>query len=302
MLRKLILFVAVSSLALGSCGHQVTPDRSTGPGGLSTGQIQIKFNTVGSLDFTNFWYVLAINTGQNPSQVGEPYALFANQQQNWRNLDWQIIISGQSGVPAATIIPFVNQIGGNGQPIKVPLLPIIYSPQSVVVNPNCNGTGTQFCVTLDRSVLAPPPGSGSPSPSPTASSPLPCTSGSPSPAPTGTATASPSPSPSPTGSPTAAPSGSPSPSGGCLWYVNWWVSQAGTLNSPVSTSTMYDVPGLQNVQDQTFSFTIDTTTTDGCTASVGANGCLWTALPPGTWPAVANSAGQIAGGQVINSP
>ena len=302
MLRKLILFVAVSALALGSCGHQVTPDRSTGPGGLSSGQIQLKFNTAGALDFTNFWYVFAINTGQNASQVGEPYGLFANQQQNWRNEDFQVIVSAQNGVPAAAIIPFVNSVGGNGQSIKVPLQPIIYSPQSVVVNPNCNGTGTQFCVTLTRSVLSPPPGSGSPSPSPTASSSSGCTSSSPSPAPTGTATASPSPSPTPTGSPTSSPTGSPSPSGGCIWYINWWVAQAGTPNAPVSTSLIYDAPGLQPPTDQTFSFTIDTTTTDGCTASVGANGCLWTALPPGTWPAVANSAGQIAGGQVINAP
>ncbi|HEV3155264.1 MAG TPA: hypothetical protein VGZ02_15755 [Candidatus Baltobacteraceae bacterium] len=285
MLRKLSVLVFCVALTLADCGHQVTPDRSTGPSGLSSGQMQIKFSTQGTLDFTNFWYIIAINTGQNPMGVGEPYAFYATQQYNYRNLDFEMIVASQNGVPSVTIYPFVNQTGASGGTVKVPATPILYTPQDLQLYANCNGQQTQFCITFNRSILLLP---NMPTPSPCTQS-----STSPSPSPTGSA----SPSPSPSASPSASPSGSPPPSSGsCTWYLNWWVASPGSPGVP--GGQVVDAPGPQGPLDQSFfNFTVDTTQTASCSYA----SCLWTAVLPG-WPAAPSSSAQISGGQVVNAP
>lgn len=285
MLRRIIVAIATLSLVLAACGHQVTPDRSTGPGGLSPGQMQIKFNVQGTLDFTDYIYIVAFNTGQNTSGgSGEPYAYYATSQYNYRDLDFEMLVTNQNGVPAVTIYPFVNESGSAGGTIKVPANPILYNPQALQLYPNCNGQQTQFCITFDRSLLI----------LPNTATPAPCfTFGSPSPSPTGSV--SPSPSPSASASPSASPSSSASPApGACPWYLNWWVA---TPNGSGTPGQVVDAPGLNGVLDQSnFNFNIDTTTSSSCNYAA----CLWTAVLG--WPQAPSESAQISGGQVINSP
>jgi hypothetical protein len=117
--------------------------------------MQIKFNTQGTLDFADYWYILAVNTGQVPSQSGEPYVMYANQAPGyWKNLDYAIEVYAEAGgQPAATMYPFVVNAGGGPTPIKVIGPKILPTSGAIVLNPNCNGLGTQFCVTFDRSLL-----------------------------------------------------------------------------------------------------------------------------------------------------
>ncbi|HKU66817.1 MAG TPA: hypothetical protein VJP85_03480 [Candidatus Baltobacteraceae bacterium] len=226
--------------------------------------MQIKFNTYQQMDFTNVWYVLALNTSGvvAPGTTGEPYAFNGNQQQNWINYSFEIIVSqlqGQSG-PTASLYQFVSQSNpGGGPPIKVPTQ-LTVSDAQMHLNANCNGSGTQFCVTIDRHVFS---GVG-----PTAT-------------------------PSPTASPSSSPSSSPAPAIGGVWYINWFTVTPG---SPPSGGQVIDAPGTQGPSDQRWlppNTNYDTTT---------AFDLLWNGVPPPGWPQVANPAAQISGGEVLNNP
>lgn len=298
MLRKLIFVLCAIALTSSACGRQVTPNRTgAGASGVPSGYIEIKFDTAGALDFTNNVYVLAVNTTTGQ----EPYAKFATQQYNYLNLDWEIVVTNNSsGVPAATMVPFVTQQSVAGGTTKVPG-PILYpTAQQLTITANCNGSGTEFCLLISR-VLFSQTGlvpTGSPSTSPTGSP-----TGSPTSSPTSSPTASPtgSPSASPTGSPSSLPSANPSATGlpAGNWAINWWVATpAGGTNG----GQIIDAPGLQGTQDtSTFTFTVDTNAAGSCTSSNGSN-CIWTALPPPSWPTAPTTSAQIAGGTVLNSP
>jgi len=167
MLRKLIFVVCAVAFTLASCGRQVTPDRTSAPSGLTSGQMQIKFQTQGQADFVNNWYVLAFNT----TGTAEPYAINGNQNQNWLNFSFVIRIfqPNASSALQAQLWQFVSAQGPNG-PLKQAVLIGPINPQDLVVTPNC-GTQTQFCVTLNRRIFltAYSCGSASPSPAPTGS-------------------------------------------------------------------------------------------------------------------------------------
>lgn len=156
MLRKLIFAVSVLALTLTSCGRQVTPNRNSGSSGqfgLPAGYMQIKFNTAGQLDFANNWYVLAFNTS---GTGGEPYAIYGNQAQNWTNWSAEILVYQlqSSSQPVAVMWQFITQQGTGS--LKAPYQVRVTTPQQLQLNPNCNGLGTQFCVTVDRHIFIPP--------------------------------------------------------------------------------------------------------------------------------------------------
>lgn len=281
MFRKLVFVLCAMSLTLASCGRQVTPNR-TGPSsnGLPPGYMQIKFNTYQTMDFTNVWYVIALNTSgvAAPGTNGEPYAFFGNSQQNWTNFSFEIIVSQLSGQPGPTaaVYQFVSVPNpGGGPPIKSPVQLYGLSSAQLNLNPNCNGSGTQFCVTIDRHVFSGIRGTASPSPSPSPS-----------------ASASPSPSASPSASPTASPTSSP-PAVGGIWYINWFTVTPG---SPPSGGQVVDAPGTGGPSDQQWlppNTNYDTT--------MGFD-LPWNAVPVPGWPQAASPAAQIAGGEVLNSP
>lgn len=166
MLRKLIFVVSAVALTLVSCGRQVTPDRTgTSAGGLQPGQMQIKFNTYQPMDFTNVWYVIALNTS---GTGGEPYAINGNAAQNWFNYSFEIIVyqlAGQSA-PQAAIIQFLSEPGIGGGTVKQPSQPLTVAQQQLQLIPNCNGSQTQLCLTIDRAIFngIVPSGTSSPPP------------------------------------------------------------------------------------------------------------------------------------------
>lgn len=279
MVRKLMFLLCAMAFTLASCGRQVTPNRSgTSGGGLQAGFMQIKFNTYQPLDFANVWYVIALNTsGPAAGTNGEPYAVNGNQQMNWLNYSFEIIVYQLQGAaaPQAALIQFVTQQSAGGGTIKVPTQAFTLTPQQLQLNPNCNGAQTQFCLTIDRHVFS---GLGQPSASPSPSS---------------------SPSSSPSASPSASPGGSPSaspspPAVSGVWYINWFtVTPSG---GPSAGGSVIDAPGPLGPGDQTWlppNTNYDTSTTFDQ---------LWNAVPPPGWPQVTPKAAQIAGGEVLNSP
>jgi len=280
MLRKLVFVLCAMSLTLASCGRQVTPNRPGTSGGLPSGFMQMKFSTYQPMDFTNVWYVVALNTaGPAPGTNGQPYAINGNQQQNWLNYSFEIIVyqlPGQTS-PQPALIQFVSQQSVGGGTYKSPVR-LIYNPQQLVLTPNCNGLGTQFCLLVDRHLF-----SG--------------INGSPSPSPTGSASPTPTPTSSPTSSPSVSPSASPSPSAFAgTWNINWFTVTP-AIGGAGTGGAVIDAPGPQGVNDQTWlpspNLTYDTTTAFDWT---------WNAVQPPGWPQVNPPAAQIAGGEVLNSP
>lgn len=269
MIRKLVFVLCAMSLTLASCGRQVTPNRTgTSAQGLQPGYMQIKFNTYQQMSFTDVWYVIVLNTsGPAPGTNGEPYAFFGNPAQNWVNYSFEIVvyqIQGQAA-PTAALIQFVTTTGPGGGTIKTPTQPLTYNPQQLQLNPNCNGQGTQFCVTIDRHLFS---GIGS------------------------VATATPSPTASPSSSPSATPA-PPATSG--VWYINWFTVQPSGGGAGAG-GTVIDQPGPQGPNDQTWlppNTNYDTAT---------AFDLPWNAVPSPGWPQVTPPEAQISGGEVLNAP
>ena len=276
MLRKLIFVVSAVALTLVACGRQVTPDRTgTSNQGLLPGQMQIKFNTAGAMNFSNVWYVLAFNTS---GTGGEPYAINGNPNQNWLDFSFEIIISQAQGQlsPQATLVQFLSQPGVGGGTLKVPRFPLPYTPQQLQLNPNCNGQQTQICVTIDRALFS---GLAQATAPPTTS---------PSASPSGSPTASPS------SSPTATPTSQPFSN---VWYINWFT--VNPSSSPTNPGQVIDAPGPNGPTDVTWVPENPASHNYNITTQIDAP---WNAVPPPGWPQVALPAAQISGGEVLNNP
>lgn len=275
MFRKLIFVLCAMSLTLASCGRQVTPNRTGTSQGLQPGYMQIKFNTYQQMDFTNVWYVIALNTsGPAPGTNGEPYAPNGNTAMNWLNYSFEILVyelPGQTS-PSVALVQFVTQPGTGGGTIKVPTQPLTVNPQQLQLNPNCNGSGTQFCLTIDRHLF-----SGLTNTNPSASP-------------------SASPSSSPSASPSASPTASPTPGATSgVWFINWFTVQP-TGTGPQGGGAVIDAPGTLGPNDQNWlppSTSFDTATSFDLP---------WNGVPPPGWPQVTPAAAQISGGEVLNSP
>ncbi len=166
MLRNLILAFCATAFILSGCGRQVTPNRAGTDGvGLQPGFMQVKFTTAAPLDFTDYQYIIAFNTSSTP---GMPYAQNGNQSRNWQNFSFEIVVGGAGGFATVQAYEFVTQSGGTYKfPYPLHPTPQILQP----VNTNCNGQGTQFCITFNRSLFngisVPPRGGATPQPSPT---------------------------------------------------------------------------------------------------------------------------------------
>ncbi len=205
MIRKLSLLVLATSLIVTACGRQVTPDRAgVGPGGLTSGYMQLKFRTVGQLDFSTYLYVIAFNTTGTGSS---PHALNAANT-NFPDFSYEFVVGGSGGTANVALYQIIKQLPGGGQTV-VQARPLQIG-NLVNLNTNSNGQGNEFSLTFSRTLFF---GLFTPTPGPT-----PTLSPTPSPTPTGA-----TPSPVPTGSPTAVPTVAPPFSN--IWYWNFFVAQ-----------------------------------------------------------------------------
>jgi hypothetical protein len=199
----------------------------------------VKFTTQGPLDFVNNWYVLAFDVDGK----GEPYALYANQANNWTNVNWEIIVEQPAGTasPQVLLWAFVQQSGGST--LKQPYGPVQFNPQDIVPNYNCNSSLTQFCLTINRNIFSLGP--------------------------SGTAAA------------------------GNSWFINWFVASPSGGASGVPAGTVISAPGQTGINDTSFVYNVDVTTTFDTT---------WTGYAPPAWPAAPSAAAQLMGGEVANNP
>jgi hypothetical protein len=144
MIRRLGLAVlVVVMMATSACGRQVT-----GLGqnqNLPSGQMLIRVSVAGTLDFTDFEYVIVFNTSGN-GQEPFPNAL----QTGFANYSYALVFGGPAGLVQPQLLQyFINTGGASG--LGVVARPV--APQLIQFQPNDNGTGNQFQVVFDRSIL-----------------------------------------------------------------------------------------------------------------------------------------------------
>lgn len=230
---------------LAACGRQVTPDRAgTNPssGGLSSGDMSVKFSVAAPFNFQKYSYAIVFNTsgdGVTPRADGTT--------NNYQGYSFVIIVgNGASGV-GATAYAFVR---GNNIASQPPTLLAINAvgQQLVLDSINSNGQGTQFSLHFARLIAS---AYVTPSPSPSAS---------PSVAPT--ATSSPTAAPSSSASPSASPTPTPTPIPGIasVWQYNFFVVSGSP--GPGSTLSLVDSLGSAGAADNTYvnPFPLDTST------------------------------------------
>jgi hypothetical protein len=278
MIRKLSLLVLATALIVSACGRQVTPDRAgVGPGGLSSGFIQFKFRTAAPLDFAHVTYSVVLNT----SGTGvTPYAPNGNIGRNYLDYSFRIDVGGAgvNGTVAPTLWQYVTTVVG-GQTGPVDVRPVTgFFPSQLILNPNSNGQGTEFTLTIDRRIF-----NGIQTSSPSASpSATPTASATPTPSPTPTPTpAGATPSPTPVSSPTLAPTIPPNFSN--VWYWNYFTSAGST------TLDAFSLIGA-GAQDQQFSVPFDVTTSFELTRDASA------------LPSITPASAQITGADITNAP
>lgn len=152
MVRRLsfgaILYVA---LALVACGRQITPNPpGLGPGGTPPGFMSVTFTVQGTLNFSNYDYLIVFNTS-NPQSGGTPSTNV--QSNNWAGYSYAIQVGGSAGLGTyAEGIQYIR----TGAPHAPPLARRMIIPATLFqYNPNSNGTGSSFTVVFSRSVFIP---------------------------------------------------------------------------------------------------------------------------------------------------
>ena len=178
--------------------------------------MQIKYTVQGPLDFVGNWYVLAFNLNctDTTGQTCEPYATYGNQTQNWHNWDFEIIVGQANSSSSVQYVmwQFQTQQTTNGTQKVALRVPV--APQDIVLNPNCNGNQTQFCLTIFRRVFNGVQQTG----------------------------VSPTPTPAPVNGP------------GGVWYVNWMVASPQGGPGSLAPGAAVWAPGPQGINDQTFQY------------------------------------------------
>lgn len=118
----------------------------------------IHFDVQAPFNFSTYQYMVVFNTtgsGVTPSTD--------TLQTNWAGYSFALIALGNGGTSYAEPVQFVT----NSNPhIPPSWLRLGTTPQQFTYNPNSNGSGTEFSLVFQRSILK---GITSPSPSPTAS-------------------------------------------------------------------------------------------------------------------------------------
>jgi len=168
MVRRLVFVLCATALTLAiACGRQVTPNPPGGDtpgGGLTPGFMQVKFRTATAMDFTNVRYVIVFNTSGTGT---EPYPLYCNASNNWRDCYFQFIVGGNGASASVRLIQFFRQPGPNNT-VTVSTQNLPFTPQDVILTPNTNGQNTEFTLTFNRALLFGLTPSGGPTAPPTA--------------------------------------------------------------------------------------------------------------------------------------
>ena len=269
MVRTFALVVVVFSLMLAACGRQVTGLNGTGTtNSIPSGQMLIRFRTLGTLDLIANRYVIVFNTTGNGQQ---PYA--NGFITGLTNYSFTFVVGATAGLAQ---FPLLNEYYFPPGSQQASSFPVPINSQQVQFNPNSNGSGTEFTLTFLRTALLCAP-VANPSPSP-------------SPSPAAGASATPTPSPSPTGT-GASPTPSPSPANGTCatlggrsttWNINFITTDAQSL--PV------DAFGASGKDDVSFQLQVDTTT------------AFDRQIQRATQLQINPQSAQISGGEIINSP
>lgn len=233
MLRYVYVGIFLVGLACAvACGRQVTPNPTLS--GLS-GEIILKFRTIGSPNFLLYNYLVAVNTTGNGQ---EPYAIgFQNGQ--FEGFSYSIVTGALT--PNA-VLPVLIQyyLLPNTQQARYRILN--FNPATTQLNLNTSSTTSynEFQIVFQRAQLAVPP--------PTATTP-PASTPTPTPKPTkATPTPTPSPTPSPSSSSGSGSQPTPVPSGQATWCINLFITGA-TQGGP---AMVYDALGL-GATDHSFS-------------------------------------------------
>lgn len=162
MMRK-YSFPFVVTIGVGlcvvACGRQVTPNPpGLGPGGAPPGYLALVFDVGAPFNFSSDQYMFVFNTtgnGVTPSTD--------TVQTNWAGYSFAFVALGNGGATQAQAVQLVRATNGKGPPHW---LPLPTTPQQFSYEPNSNGTGTEFTMLLQHTVLSGFP-SASPGPSPT---------------------------------------------------------------------------------------------------------------------------------------
>ncbi len=158
------LFVVVLGTALGfvACGRQVTPNPAgLGAGGTPPGYLAIFFTTQGALNFSNYKYIVVLNT--SGSRVTPSTDTI---QTNWAGYYFALVALGNGISTYAEPVYFVRSTQNPHVPPR--WLTVLTPPQTFSYNINANGTNTEFSMLAQRVLFDYNP-SPSPSPSPSAS-------------------------------------------------------------------------------------------------------------------------------------
>ena len=252
MLRRAALAsLAVATLLVAACGHQVTPDPgsrgSTVTNNLS-GHTIVRFTTNGPLDFVNYTYAIVIDA----CGLGEPYP--QAYQTSLNSNTYAFLVGGQYGSVLPALFQYIITPGQSNS-LNPQLVPA--NPSTESFQPNYQNANNTFQLDFLRQQLNNPKGVAQPCPTGTSAP-----SASPVAAPSGSPGASPAASGSPGASPSPSPSGasaSPTPtslatSNGQVttWSINFF-----TISN--TNATPVDSLGTYGAQDASFVFTLDTT-------------------------------------------
>lgn len=143
MFRRVIAPALTVILALMGCGRSVTPSTNTA---LIPGTMQIRFTTVGPMDFNNYRYAIVFNTSGNGQQ---PYA--NAYLTGFLNYSFVWIVGAQNGLSVAPTLVQIYPDGGSLHPFYPTVI-----PSQVQLTPNSNGLNTQFTLQFQRSIFNQP--------------------------------------------------------------------------------------------------------------------------------------------------
>lgn len=147
--------VLAMAVIVAACGRQVTPNApGLGAGGTPPGYLAIFFNVAGTLNFSNYQYMVVFNTSGNGVTPSTD-----TSQTNWAGYKDALIALGSGITSSAEYVQFISPKTGKGPP---GWFSPHTTPQQLSYNGNANGSGTEFSMLVLRSILKP---YASPSPS-----------------------------------------------------------------------------------------------------------------------------------------
>jgi hypothetical protein len=230
-MRRLGFAVGAMSMAVAACGRIVTLPTNNGVS-IPSGDMSIRFGTLGPLNFSSFYYVVIFNTS------GNGVTPLASSLTSYANYSFALVFGG-NGVTGAQyqLLQVISTGSSAGFTTRaIPINPLYVTS----FNANSNSQGTQFTFVFNRLLLLTvpnPTSSATPSPSPSAS---------PTATPSSVATSASTPSPSP--APSATPTISPGTS--TLWAMNFFSTD--TSFNPI------DAISNNGVNDTSFSYVVNT--------------------------------------------